>query len=141
MGRAPYSTHKILYKRLGFRAANFSSADFHSAKFRFADFSRAGLRSLQLGLLSLSLAFLGNCGGCGSSNGNGGSAGGDGNGNGDKPTCTGSEILKNDQCEACPDPQFPNADRTACVTQLPHDGEIKLEGKPTCEDSSHMHGR
>ncbi len=92
-----------------------------------------GLRSLQLGMLSLSLAFLGNCGGCGSSNGNGGSSS-------SGPNCIDKQILKDGSCEACPDPQYPNADRTACVTQCP-DGEIKLEGKPTCETQVTCTGR
>ncbi len=108
MEYAAHSARKIVYNQpgLGF-------ADLRSANFGFANF---GARFMMLAAISLSLTL----------------AGCDTGGGGGPPTCTGSEILKNDQCEACPDPQYPNADRTACVTQCP-DGEIKLEGKPTCE--------
>ncbi len=75
--------------------------------------------------LSLSLAFAGSCGG-------GGGGGGGGSGSSNTPTCTGSEILKNKQCEECTAPQYPNADRTACVTSCPQ-GEIKVADKPACE--------
>ncbi len=88
-----------------------------------------------LSLLSLSLAFLGNCGGCGSSGGGGGSGS-----SGGTPSCTGSEILQNEQCEACTAPQFPNADRTACVANCP-DGEYKPMAKPTCEAKASCTGR
>ncbi len=113
---APHSAHRILYKQpgLGF-------ADLRSAKFGFANIRLAALAAISL---SLTLA------GCDTG---GGGGGGDSSGNGGgTPTCTGDQILKNDQCEACPDPQYPNADRTACVTNCP-DGEIKPIDKPTCE--------
>ncbi len=88
-----------------------------------------------LSLLSLSLALLGNCGGCGSSGGGGGSGS-----SGGTPSCTGSEILQNEQCEECTAPQFPNADRTACVANCP-DGEYKPMKKPTCEAIASCTGR
>ncbi len=40
--------------------------------------------------------------------------------------------MQDGSCEACSDPQYPNADRTACVTNCP-EGEIKLEDNPACE--------
>ncbi len=116
----------LLWKNFGFanlRSANFSSADLRSANFRFAKF---GARMITLAAISLSLTLAG----CDS--GGGGGGGGSSGSNGDKPSCTGSEILKDGSCEACPDPQFPNADRTACVTKCP-DGEIQLANNPTCE--------
>ncbi len=91
----------------------------------------AGLRTCVAVLLALVLGLtLAQCDTRGG--GGGGSAGGDGNGNGDKPTCTGNQILQNEQCEECTALQYPNADRTACVSTCP-DGEIKLEDNPTCE--------
>ncbi len=87
-----------------------------------------------LSLFSLSLAFLGNCGGCGSS----GNGGGDSSSAG--PTCTENQILKDGSCEACTAPQYPNADRTACVTNCP-DGQIKLEDNPACETQVICTGR
>ncbi len=88
-----------------------------------------------LSLLSLSLAFLGNCGGCGGSNGNGG-----GGSSSADPACVDNQILQNEQCEACTAPQFPNADRTACVANCP-DGEYKPMAKPTCEAKASCTGR
>ena len=133
---APHSAHRILYKRpglgsAGLRSAKLSFADLRSTKFGFANF---GARLITLAALSLSLAFLGNCSGCGSSSGSGSS------GDNGTPTCTGDQILKDGSCEACPDPQYPNADRTACVANCP-DGEIKVEGKPTCETQVTCTGR
>ncbi len=117
----------LLWKNFSFanlRSANFSSADLRSANFRFAKF---GARLITLAALSLSLTL------AGCDTGGGGGGGGDSSGNGGgTPTCTGSEILKNDQCEACPGSQFPNADRTACVTNCP-DGQIRLANNPACE--------
>ncbi len=96
--------------------------------------SAAALRLITLAAISLSLTLAG----CDS--GGGGGGGGSSGSNGDKPSCTGSEFLKNDQCEACPDSQFPNADRTACVTKCP-DGEIKLKDNPACETQVTCTGR
>ncbi len=91
-------------------------------------FRTASSRFTTLAALSLSLAFLGNCGGCGSSKGGGSS----GSSAGGTPACTGSQILKDGSCEACTAPQYPNSDRTACVSTCA-DGELKPMNKPTCE--------
>ena len=48
------------------------------------------------------------------------------------PACSGNQILTNGKCEACAAPQFPNSDRTACVSSCPT-GTFKPSGKPTCE--------
>ncbi len=46
--------------------------------------------------------------------------------------CTGNQILKDEKCTACADPEYPNSDRTACVTTCAN-GELKPTNKPTCE--------
>ncbi len=102
---------------------NFSFADLRSANFGFANF---GARFMMLATISLSLTLAG----CDTGGGGGGDS--SGNGGGGTPTCTGSEILQNEQCEECTAQQFPNADRTACVSSCPT-GQIKLMNKPTCE--------
>ncbi len=87
---------------------------------------------ITLAALSLSLTLAG----CDTGGGGGGGSSGD-NGT---PTCTGSEILQDGSCEECAAPQYPNADRTACVTHCP-DGEIKLVDKPACETQVTCTGR
>ncbi len=72
--------------------------------------SAAASRFMMLAAISLSLTLAG----CDTGGGGGGDS--SGNGGGGPPTCTGSEILKNDQCEACPAQQKPNADKTACIS-------------------------
>ncbi len=113
--------------RAGLRVLTFCTASFRARSFRLDALRLFSPRFMTLAALSLSLAFLGNCGGCGSSGGGGGSGS-----SGGTPSCTGSEILQNEQCEECTAPQFPNADRTACVANCP-DGEYKPMKKPTCE--------
>ncbi len=103
----------LLWKNFS-KAANFSSADLRSAKFG---------RLISLGILGLSLTLAG----CDTG---GGSSGGD---SGGTPTCTGDQILQDGSCEACTALQYPNADRTACVTTC-DDGELKPANKPTCEE-------
>ncbi len=102
---------------------NFSSAGLRSWKS-----SAAASRFMMLATISLSLTLAG----CDTGGGGGGGGDSSGNGGGGTPTCTGNQILQNEQCEECTEPQFPNADRTACVTTCA-DGEIKLANKPTCE--------
>ncbi len=123
-------TQSLRKKAFSLRLDTFRTPSFSSRSFGLANFSP---RFMTLGLLSLSLAFLGNCGGCGSSNGNGGSSSAG-------PTCAENQILKDGSCEACSDPQYPNSDRTACVSNCP-DGEYKPTAKPTCEAQVTCTGR
>ncbi len=81
-----------------------------------------GFRFITLTALSASLAFA-HCDSGGAAN----------DGNEDKPSvCVDNQILKSGQCEACVAPQYPNSDRTACVSKCA-DGEIKPDNKPACE--------
>ncbi len=123
---APYHAHNILFNQPGLGSAglleNFAAAWKSNAvawKSNAAAWknsaaawknSAAASRFMMLAAISLSLTLAG----CDTGGGGGGDS--SGNGGGGPPTCTGSEILKNDQCEACPAQQKPNADKTACIS-------------------------
>ncbi len=142
MGCVATSARKIVYNQPGLGSAglleNFGAADLSSAKFDSAALSSAklgsaalrsanfGARFMMLAAISLSLTLAG----CDTGGGSGGDS--SGNGGGGTPTCTGNQILQDGSCEACTAPQYPNADRTACVSSCPT-GQIKLTNKPTCE--------
>ncbi len=98
-----------------------------SAGLRLGKSSAAASRLACLAAISLSLTLAG----C-DTGGGGGGGDSSGDGGGGAPTCTGNQILKDGSCEACSDPQYPNADRTACVTNCP-DGQIRLANNPACE--------
>ncbi len=107
MEYVPTSARKIVYNQPGLGSAGLLENFAATWKSNAVAF---GARFMMLAAISLSLTLAG----CDTGGGGGGDS--SGNGGGGPPTCTGSEILKNDQCEACPAQQKPNADKTACIS-------------------------
>ncbi len=91
-------------------------------------------RLISLSFFACSIAFTSACGGGGGGGGGGGDAGSGNGGGGETPTCAGSQALNaaKSACIDCPQGQYPNSDRTACVSSCPS-GQIKPTDKPTCE--------